>query len=57
MALLISGCSSANFNVNCVEPMKCNLNVPESAVVHITNNSIEIKYNGQAVNETNSTNK
>ncbi|AUR89908.1 membrane lipoprotein [Vibrio phage 1.134.O._10N.222.52.B8] len=57
MALLISGCSSANFNVNCVEPIKCNLNVPESAVVHITNDSIEIKYDGQATNETNSTNK
>ena len=45
MILLTSGCSTANFNVSCVEPMKCNLNVPESATVHITNDSISIKYN------------
>ena len=45
VVLLISGCSTANFNINCVEPMKCNVNVPESATVHITNDNIDIKYN------------
>lgn len=49
LTAMLTGCSSANFNVRCSSPTLCNINVPEHSTVHLTEKTISIEYAGKAI--------